>query len=92
MGYEIDPNYSRPACIFDVYEFGFNSYRCKVTQGNLVCVKFDSSHEECFQQVRDIYDFPVNGPSKKKALKRIKARMKVDGLELKIIEEEIKVI
>ncbi|MEK6895175.1 MAG: hypothetical protein AABX48_01510 [Nanoarchaeota archaeon] len=74
------------ACIFEIYQKPEDYYRyfCKVTAGKFGFINTDTP---IFESMKDIYDIPLSGPGKNKALKKIRERLRDDSLELSIIKD-----
>ncbi|MDO8467556.1 MAG: hypothetical protein Q7S56_01240 [Nanoarchaeota archaeon] len=72
-------------CIFKIYQKPEDYYRyfCKVTAGKLNT----TGKAPVFEPIKDIYDIPLSGPGRNKALKKIREKLKDDSLEISIIKD-----
>ena len=61
------------ACMMEIYKNGSGSHHCKVTLGVSKFLGGSTTHE--FQPGVGLYDFPLNGPGKGKAIKKVRQRL-----------------
>ena len=81
-------------CVYEIYPNPdkFNRHYCRVTAGSLVGYS-GMKATKIIQLEKEVYNFPLNGPGKGKAVKKIQSKLKYDGLEhITIMEmEDIKI-
>jgi len=73
------------ACTFELYQRTdpYPRYFCKVIGGEFGWAK---QVVPVFKPIKDLYDIPLNGSGKNKALKKVEERLKSDGLDLILLE------
>ena len=79
------------AYTFEIYQKTeeWNKYFCKVTAGKF---GFTGIATPVFQPMEDLYDIPLNGLGRNKALKKINERIRSDGLDLMLITDDSDVV
>ncbi len=84
------------ACVIEIYnklEAGSRPgrYYCKVVAGlsNLGLSSFLAGDRITFERTRVLYDIPLNGPGRNKALRKVRERMADDGIKLRLLEHHV---